>query len=103
MLLAPAGVKGGLSHSGNVRPGSSSCSFTGIVALGFSCVATFTDRGSVALLLLATVAICSAVGCTVFSASFPEAIWLRPEDSCLMVLSSLLRKLFNLLTLIRCV
>lgn len=69
--------------------------------LGFWNVAMFTDRGSAAVLLISAVAICSAVGYTVLSASFPEAVWLQPEESCLMVVSSPLCKSFNLLALIR--
>lgn len=56
-------------------------------SLGFSSVAMFTDGGSAALLLSTVVVICSAGGSIVLSASFPEAIWLRPQDSRLMAAS----------------
>lgn len=47
----------------------------------------FTDRGSAGVLLSTAIVICSAEGSIVLSASFPEAVWLRPEDSCPMVFS----------------
>lgn len=51
---------------------------------GFSSAAAFANGGSAALLRSSDVVICSAGGSVVLSASFPEAIWLEPEDSCLM-------------------
>lgn len=39
------------------------------------------------LLLSTKVVICSAGGSIVLSASFPEAVWLGPEDSGLMVVT----------------